>query len=491
MTAPDRRRIPTLLLAIVAAPMAACSPADDPMGPVDGRDGTPGDVVGDVVLEGDGPCDPAECTARCTGIGYPIGTCIGGACNCSGGGADADADPDVDVPPPDDDGGGADTVSDAPLACPPDPGDRCGGTEICNNGSDDDCDGIVDEDCACVLGEVQSCFAGAPGRRGVGGCVDGTQICRGFEFGTWGPCEGGILPEWEICDGKDNDCNDCVDDLDECRPTVLCPTERTAAPLSDYPLRCDDFYPAGGADCTWDVTAPAGSATTGAADPRAENTIVRLDVSGDYYVTVTIVDPFGATHVCTFVIHVRGQGIRVEMWWNDGVTGDSTSDVDLHFHRNRSTAWFNGDDCYYGNCTVWPRGIYGLSWGYPDSDASVCPTSRCPNPRLDIDDVQGWGPENVNIEGARDGDRFRVAVHYYDADTWGSHADVNVRIYCGGIPRAVFGPARINNVSAGTGDIWRVADVTARGPSGDECDITSLAGPSGFDIRPDSSRSSL
>jgi hypothetical protein len=179
------------------------------------------------------------------------------------------------------------------------------------------------------------------------------------------------------------------------------------------------------------------------------------------------------------------------MWWNEDEGSDSSSDVDLHLHRNPPTnAWFNLDDCYYANCVVSPFGFtYMIAWGYPDSPVTACARRRCPNPRLDIDDVEGWGPENVNIDGAHDGDRFRVAVHYYDDDLWGSYADVMVRIYCGGTPRVVYGPARINNDSAGTGDIWRVADIIARGPSGDDCEITSLAAGGAFDVRGDSSRS--
>jgi hypothetical protein len=421
-----------------------------------------------------------------------VGTCVGDACSCSGGGADADADADAE--PPEDDGGTPpEDVPDAPFVCPPDPGDGCGSSEICDNGSDDDCDGAVDEDCSCIGGAVQSCFAGPPGRRGVGGCVDGTQVCRGVEIGEWGPCEGGILPEPEVCDGKDNDCDDCIDDLEECRPSIDCPTEDTAAPLSWYELHCDEFYPAGGADCSWEVVAPAGSATVSVEDPAAEDTRVYFDISGDYVITVTIVDPYGVTHTCTFVVHVRGQGIRVEMWWNEEEAGDTSSDVDLHFHRNPPTnGWFNGDDCYYANCVVnpiIPWVSYTIRWGYPDSPTTACARSRCPNPRLDIDDVEGWGPENVNMDGANDGDSFRVAVHYYDDDVWESYADVNVRIYCGGVVRVLYGPARINNDSAGTGDIWRVADIVARGASGDDCEITALSSGGTYDIRGDSSRS--
>ena len=37
---------------------------------------------------------------------------------------------------------------------------------------------------------------------GVGDCTTGTQRCdTSGEFGHWGACEGGVLPQPEVCDG--------------------------------------------------------------------------------------------------------------------------------------------------------------------------------------------------------------------------------------------------------------------------------------------------
>jgi hypothetical protein len=65
------------------------------------------------------------------------------------------------------------------------------------NGKDDDCDGFIDE------GEnsgtlTQSCE----------NCGSGYQQCAN---GMWGECS--AQPQTEVCDGKDNDCNDKVDDV--------------------------------------------------------------------------------------------------------------------------------------------------------------------------------------------------------------------------------------------------------------------------------------
>ena len=148
------------------------------------------------------------------------------------------------------------------------------------------------------------------------------------------------------------------------------------------------------------------------------------------------------------------------MFWDT-----DTGDMDLHLLNPTATSWTSDGDCYYGNCNV-SNGA-NLEWGGPGIHD---------NPRLDIDDLTGFGPENINIATPVPG-TYRVGVHAYSG---GAGHRITVRIYCGGSttePRRTFGPVTIRARGGATdNDFWRVADVTVTGTS---CTITDLSRPSG------------
>ncbi len=80
--------------------------------------------------------------------------------------------------------------------------------EICD-GKDNNCDGIVDNI------RRKPCYSGPAGTLGNGDCKGGYTVCDSKKKQVI--CKGEIVPEKEICDGKDNDCNGQIDDGDACK----------------------------------------------------------------------------------------------------------------------------------------------------------------------------------------------------------------------------------------------------------------------------------
>ena len=116
------------------------------------------------------------------------------------------------------------------------------------------------------------------------------------------------------------------------------------------------------------------------------------------------------------------------------------SDVDFHLlppGAHIDDLW-TGADCFFNNQRT--------EWGG----------------ELDVDDVDGWGPEHITVESVSIPGTYRLFVHYYDDDgQGGSDAFVSVSVKDG--PVSNFGPLDLTASGPGRGDVWEVCRINFPG----------------------------
>ncbi|MBI3074313.1 MAG: hypothetical protein HYY84_19560 [Deltaproteobacteria bacterium] len=175
-----------------------------------------------------------------------------------------------------------------------------------------------------------------------------------------------------------------------------------------------------------------------------------VDLAGDYKFQLLCKDNENAECApCTVDVHaVPTDDLHIQLVWDT-----PTVDVDLHLLRAGATlSWFSADDCHFQNRTP--------EWFTP---------SRYDDPRLDIDDTDGYGPENINVQQptASPADQpYKIGVHYYSNDYIGA-TRATVRVYCMGTLAAEKGPVLLEKTNKwwDFGSIaWPGCNVTVNDP---------------------------
>ncbi len=183
----------------------------------------------------------------------------------------------------------------------------------------------------------------------------------------------------------------------------------------------DSYDPDGHAITTYQwslINKPQGSSAT---MPNCNNTPdcgpFQPDQAGQYEAQLYIQNAIGMSDTCTTTLEaVPTEDLWIEMYWTY-----PDDDMDLHLLAPGGQLTSN-TDCYYANCTP---GWGNLDWGqqgYAGDD-----------PTLDIDDIPGTGPENINIADPQTG-TFTVIVHDYSGSTGDSPGanPVTVNVYVNG-----------------------------------------------------------
>jgi hypothetical protein len=128
---------------------------------------------------------------------------------------------------------------------------------------------------------------------------------------------------------------------------------------------------------------------------------------------------------------------RAQLTWDTGSLDTLNSDIDLHLVRPGGST-NTSNDCYYANCKS------GLEWGA---------TGPAGDPYLDVDNVVGYGPENITIGSGPESGTYRVIVRNFSGIA-GTHA--TVKLYFNGVEQARY-TSQVLDVPNNT--YWTVANV--------------------------------
>jgi hypothetical protein len=120
-------------------------------------------------------------------------------------------------------------------------------------------------------------------------------------------------------------------------------------------------------------------------------------------------------------------GLTIKISWDQDLC-----DVDSHLIAPGGSFFDCELDCHFGN----PAPDWGIQGDWAD------------DPFLDVDDIDGFGPEHINISEPTSGDTYRFVVHYYldsyDDGFFGNGASVStnvvVEVLNYGVVVATFGP---------------------------------------------------
>jgi hypothetical protein len=182
----------------------------------------------------------------------------------------------------------------------------------------------------------------------------------------------------------------------------------------------------------WEVVnRPAGSVAIFNPNNEIPNPTFFLDLAGSYVFSLRVYDTHGVESCDpaeVTAIVTPNQHIHVQLVWDtpgdpdphDTGAGRGT-DLDLHFMHPNGTWNAAPWDCYWANRNP--------NWGGPGDDD---------DPSLDIDDTDGWGPENINLDNPEgtmaNPIEYKVGVFYFSDHGFGP-SDATVRIYLDGLER--------------------------------------------------------
>ena len=201
--------------------------------------------------------------------------------------------------------------------------------------------------------------------------------------------------------------------------------------------------PGGGSIAKYKWTAkkqPAGSNQKFVPNATSPETTFVTNAAGQYDFCLSVTDNKGVlscTDACTTVIVTPSDCLHAELLWHTPADPDETDTVgaDEDIHLAHQLANQPDIDCD-GDPDPWFDTTFDCFWWVPTPHWGVQSTDQ-QSPKLDLDDTDGAGPENVSLpapEGTlSDPHTYALGVHYWNDKGFG-HSWAIVRVYvCGNL----------------------------------------------------------
>jgi hypothetical protein len=271
----------------------------------------------------------------------------------------------------------------------------------------------------------------------------------------------------------------------ECPTAVIVVQEgEEVIPQTKLHLMGSQSYAAGGSisKYEWTVQQPVGSQLVFLPSSSAPDPTFEVNVAGSYLFKLRVWDQNNEESCipAEYTVFVNpDEAIHVELLWHTPLDPDETdegpeagADLDLHFlHPFATGEDVDGDGAPDG----WFDQPFDCFWFNPHPNWGSLDPAKDDDPGLDLDDTDGAGPENVNLNQPQDGMMYKVGVHYWNDHDFGpSLATVRIYIYSS----LVF---QLSDVELVSHDMWEVADIAW--PSGEVTLNTDLGGS--YKITPD------
>ncbi|MCO4763152.1 MAG: choice-of-anchor D domain-containing protein [Myxococcales bacterium] len=208
-------------------------------------------------------------------------------------------------------------------------------------------------------------------------------------------------------------------------------------------LKGDQSQPTGGGSIKkykWTATQPGGSNQVFVPSSSFPNPTFTANAAGEYKFCLEVWDQSdqkSCAPACVTILVLPEEAVHVELLWKTPADPDETdtgpaagADMDLHFAH--PLAQGPDIDCD-GKKDPWFSNPFDTFWFNPNPNwGSVNPNAN-DDPSLDLDDTDGAGPENLNLdepEGKVGKPKFyHVGVHYWNDHGFGkSFATVNIYI---------------------------------------------------------------